>query len=259
MNAVNSFEKDFFKLMVNSVYGKTMKKLGKRITVILVNNEKDFLKYTSKPTHITHKIFGKNYASIHEIKPVLMLNKPINVGFTALEFRLMYDFHYDFIKKHFNDELLFTDTDSLTYEIKSEDVYEEFFKHKNLFDFSSYPKDSKSFDVTNKKNIDKIKEESERKIIGEFVGLKSKMYSMKNIDGIESNTAKGVNIETEFNEFKGTLFNKKVLGHKMRKTQGKKHKLGTYEINKISLSCFDDKRFVLDDEVHTLAYFHKDS
>ena len=192
MNAVNSFEKDFFKLMVNSVYGKTMKKLGKRITVILVNNEKDFLKYTSKPTHITHKIFGKNYASIHEIKPVLMLNKPINVGFTALEFRLMYDFHYDFIKKHFDDELLFTDTDSLTYEIKSEDVYEEFFKHKNLFDFSSYPKDSKSFDVNNKKNIDKIKEESERKIIGEFVGLKSKMYSMKNIDGIESNTAKGV-------------------------------------------------------------------
>ena len=191
MNAVNSFEKDFFKLMVNSVYGKTMKKLGKRITVILVNNEKDFLKYTSKPTHITHKIFGKNYASIHEIKPVLMLNKPINVGFTALEFRLMYDFHYDFIKKHFDDELLFTDTDSLTYEIKSEDVYEEFFKHKNLFDFSSYLKDSKSFDVTNKKNIDKIKEDSERKIIGEFVGLKSKMYSMKNIDGIESNTAKG--------------------------------------------------------------------
>ena len=87
--------------------------------------------------------------------------------------------------------MLFTDTDSLTYEIKSEDVYEEFFKHKNLFDFSSYLKDSKSFDVTNKKNIDKIKEESERKIIGEFVGLKSKMYSMKNIDGIESNTAKG--------------------------------------------------------------------
>ena len=93
--------------------------------------------------------------------------------------------------KKIDAELLFTDTDSLTYEIKSEDVYEEFFKHKNLFDFSSYPKDSKSFDVTNKKNIDKIKEESERKIIGEFVGLKSKMYSMKNIDGIESNTAKG--------------------------------------------------------------------
>ena len=245
--------------MVNSIYGKTMEKLGKRITVLLVNNEKYFLKYTSKPTHITHKIFCKNYTAIHEIKPVLMLNKPINVGFTALEFRLTYDFHYDFVKKHFDDELLFTDTYSLIYEIKSEDVYEEFFKHKNLFDFSNYRKDSKSFDETNKKNIGKIKDESETKIIGEFVGLKSKMYSMKNIDGIESNTAKWVNTETEFNEFKGTLFNKKVLGHKMRKIQGKKHKLGTYEINKIQSSCFDDKRFVLDDVIHRLAYFRKDS
>ena len=83
-------------------------------------------------------------------------------------------------------------------------------------------------------------------------------YSMKNIDGKESNTAKGVNIVTEFNEFKETLFNKKVVRHKMKRIQSKKHKIGTYEINKISLSCFDDQRFVSDDEIHTLAYFHKD-
>ena len=84
------------------------------------------------------------------------------------------------------------------------------------------------------------------------------MYSMKNIDGKESNTAKGVNIATEFNEFKDTLFNKKIIRHKMRRFLGKKHKMGTYEINKIWLSAFDDKRFVLDDRIHTLAYFHKD-
>ena len=154
--------------------------------------------------------------------------------------------------------MLFTDTDSLTYEIKSENVYEEFFKWKDLFDFSNYSKDSKFFNETNKKVIGKMRDESEGKIIDEFVGLKSKMYSMKNIDGKESNTAKGVNIATEFNEFKDTLLNKKVLRHKMRRIQSKKHKLGTYEINKISLSCFDDKRFVLYDGVHTLAYFHKD-
>ena len=129
----------------------------------------------------------------------------------------MYDFHYNFIKKHFDAELLFTDTDSLTYEIKSENVYEEFFKWKDLFDFSNYSKDSKFFDETNKKVIGKMKDESEGKIIGEFVGLKSKMYSMKNIDGKESNTAKGVNIATEFNEFNETLFNKKIIGHKMRR------------------------------------------
>ena len=84
------------------------------------------------------------------------------------------------------------------------------------------------------------------------------MYSMKNIDGKESNTAKGVNIVTDFNEFKDTLFNKKIIRHKMRIIQGKKCKMGTYETNKISLSWFDDKRFVLNDGIDTLAYFHKD-
>ena len=109
------------------------------------------------------------------------------------------------------------------------------FKHKHLFDFSNYPKDSKFFDETYKKVIGKMEDESEGKIIGEFGGLKSKMCSMKNIDGKESNTTKGVNIATEFSEFKDTLFNKKVLRHKMRIIQGKKH-----------------------DEIHTLAYFQKD-
>ena len=137
-------------------------------------------------------------------------------------------FHYNFIKKLFDAELLI----------------------KHLFDFSYYSKDSEFFDPTNKKVIGKMKDVSEGKVIDEFVGLKSKTYSMKNINGKESNTAKGVNIATEFNEFKDTLFNKKI--------QGKKHKIGTYEIKKISLSCFADKRFVLDDGIHTLAYFHKD-
>ena len=85
------------------------------------------------------------------------------------------------------------------------------------------------------------------------------MYSIRKIDGGESSTAKGANVATEFNEFKDVLFNKKAIKHKMKRIPAKKHKIGTYEINKISLSCFDDKRQVLDDGVHTLAYFHKDS
>ena len=259
-NAANSFEKDFFKLMINSVYGKTMENLQKRINVRLVNNEKDFLKYTSRPTHITHKIFGKNYAAIHEIKPVLTLNKPIYVGFTVLELTkwLMYDFHYNFIKKHFDAELLFTDTDNLAYEIKSEDVYEKIFKNKDLFDLSNYLKNSKIFDPVNEEVIGKMQDVSEGKINDEFFGLKSRMYSMKNIDGKESNTAKGVNFATEFDEFKDASFNKKVVRRKMRKIKSKKHKIGIYEVNKISLSCFDDKRFLLNDGIHTLLYFHRD-
>ena len=120
-----------------------MENLRKGISVKIVNNEKDFLKHVSKPTFISRKIFDKNYAAIHEIKPVLTLNKPIYVGFTVLELSkwLLYDFHYNFIKKHFDAELLFTDTDSLTYGIKSEDAYENFFKDKHLFDLSNYSKD----------------------------------------------------------------------------------------------------------------------
>ena len=184
-NADNDFEKDFFKLMINSVYGRTMENLRNRIIVRLINNAKDFLKYIrSRPTYITHKSFGKDYASIQEIKSVLMLTKPIYVGFTVLELSkwLMYDFHYNFIKKNINIKLLFTDTDSLAYEIKSENAYEEFFKWKDLFDFNNYSKDSKFFDDANKKVISEIKDEFGGVIATGFVGLKSKMYSMKKND-----------------------------------------------------------------------------
>ena len=142
-----------------------------------------------------------------------MVNKPIYVEFTVLELSkwMMHDFHNNFIKKNFNAELLFTDTDSLTYEIKLENVYEEFYKWKDLFDFSNYLKDSKFFDNANKKVISKMKDEYGGVLIDEFVGLKSKMCSIKKINGSESSTAEGENIATEFNELKDVLFNKKLL------------------------------------------------
>ena len=101
MCATNDFEKDFFKLMINSVYGKAIENLRKRMNVRFVDNKKDFLKYASNPTYVTRKPFNKNFAAIHEIKPVLILNKPIYVGFTVLDLSkwLMYDFQYNFIKK----------------------------------------------------------------------------------------------------------------------------------------------------------------
>ena len=139
-----------------------------------------------------------------------MKSLAIYVGFTVLDLIKwkIYDFHYNFIKKNFDAELLVTDTDSLAYEIKPENVYEEFFKWKDLFDFSNYSKDSKFFDETNKKVIDKMKDEFGGVIVNEFAGLKSKMYSIKKIDGKQYNTAKGVSIATKFDEFKDVLFNK---------------------------------------------------
>ena len=165
--------------------------------------------------------------------------------------------------KKFKAELLFTNKDSLTYGIKSEDVSEEFFKHKHLFDFfkrtQSFSKNSKFYDSQNETVIGKMKDEYKGILIIKFVGLKSKMHSMLSDYGKESNTQKGINTSTEFNEFKDTLFNKKIIRHKMKIIQSKKHKIGTYKINKISLLCFDDKRFDLDDGIHALAYFRKDS
>ena len=105
----------------------------------------------------------------------------------------------------------------------------------------------------------KMKDVFDGIIVGKYVALNSNMYSIKKIDDKEHNTAKGVSIAFESDKYKNVLFNKKILRHKMKIIQSKKHKLGTYEIDKISLSCFDDKRYVLDDGIHTVSYFHKNS
>ena len=119
-NAVYSFEKDFFKLINNSVFGKTMENLRKIKSAKLINNSKDYVTYVSKPNFISQKIFNKDFVAIHQIKPVLILNKPIYVGFSILDLSklLMYKFHYKYLQYKFNARLLFIDTESLVYEIK---------------------------------------------------------------------------------------------------------------------------------------------
>ena len=128
--------------------------LRKRISVKLIDNAKDYVKYISKPSFVSQKMF---FVVIHEIKSVLTLNKRIYVGFSILDLRklLMYEFHYKYIKSKLDAKLLFTDTDSSVYEIKKEDVYENFYQDKNLFDFSDYPLDSRFFDPANKKLLTK--------------------------------------------------------------------------------------------------------
>ena len=136
-NAKNDFEKDFFKLMNNSVFGKTMENIRKRVDVRLVTDEKKLLKLTSKPTYVSSKIFNENLVAVHKIKETLTLNRPAYVGMCILDLSktLMYDFHYKYIKEKYGEKakLLFTDTDSLTYEIEAKDVYKDFLKiKKNL-------------------------------------------------------------------------------------------------------------------------------
>ena len=264
-NANNPFEKDYFKLMMNSVFGNLMENLRKRIDVKLVTSKQKLLKLSSKPTFVSSKIFTKDLIAVHKVKEVLTLDRPIYVGMSVLDLSktLMYDFHYNYIKEIYgkNSKLLFTDTDSLTYEIKTNDVYKDFWNDRDKFDNSDYPKDSKYYDNTNKKIVGKFKDETKFRPINEFVGLKSKMYSYVCDDNKVGKTAKGIkkNViknDIKFEDYKETLFNNKVMHHKMKTIRSINHQLGSYEINKISLSCFDDKRYIHKDGISSYAYGH---
>ena len=252
INAANKFEKRFFKLMINSVYGKTMENVRKRANVKLINNKNDYLKAVSRPSFVSQKILDKNLVAVHKIKPVLLLNKPIYAGFSILELSMliMYDWHYNYFAKKCDCSLLFTDTDSLVYEIRGVDnVYDKVYEDKQLFDFSGYCKESKYYDCSNKKVIGKMKDEMAGKIITEFVGLRSKMYSLVTVDDEETVRGKGVNKKLKHKEFVDVLFKKKVVRHCMKRIQAKKHKIGTYNICKVSLSCFDNKRYMLENGI----------
>jgi hypothetical protein len=265
----NAFEKNFFKLMNNSIYGKTMENLWKRIDIKLVSSERDFIKIVASPCFQSHRIMNQDLTAIKRLKKVLTLNKPCYVGMCILDLSktLMYDFHYNTIKKEYGDKakLLFTDTDSLMYEIKTDDVYEDFKRigeEKDCWDNSDYPKNSPYYSDHNKKVIGKFKDEAEGKPVVEFVGQRSKMYSYVKENGKGGMTAKGVkqyvikNRLTHEN-FKDVIANKNQMRHKMNTIRSSKHTVGTYEIRKVTLSCFDDKRYLLNYGITSYAYGNK--
>ena len=155
------FDANYYMVVDNSGNGKTLENPRKKMNVNLVNNRKDFLKPARKPNFISQKIFSKDRAAIHNIKPVLNLNKPIYVGFCVLELSKygMYDFHCNYFKKKFNTDFLFTDTDSLTYEVRTDDIYENICKEKELFVFSNDPNYSNYYD-------DRVTTQSARDVTG---------------------------------------------------------------------------------------------
>ena len=157
---------------------------------------------------MSHEIFDNDLVVIHKIKVTLMLNKPAYIGMCILELSkvLMYEFHFDYIKNKYgnNSTLLFTDADSSMYEIKTEDVYEDFSNNKEMFDFSYYSAKSK-YDNSNKLMIGKMKDETAGVAIKAFVGLKPKIYSYLVDDNREHGKAKGVNrnvVITNINKYK---------------------------------------------------------
>ena len=233
--------------------------------VRLVTVEKKLLKLTSKPTYVSSKIFNENLMAVLKVKESLTLNSLAYVGMCILDLSktLMYDFHYNYIKKKYDNRarLLFTDTDSLTYEIEAEDVYKDFWNDKDKFGNSDYPENSPYYCNVNKKIIGKFKDEACGVPITEFIGLKPKMYSCVKDNEKGRRTAKRIkkniiknNIRHE--DYKNTLINNEQMHHKMKTIRSQRHQLGSYEINKVSLSCFDDKCYIHENGTSSYACGH---
>ena len=201
----------------------------------------------------------------------MLLDKPILVGFSILELSkvLMYDFHYNTMKAKYGDKLklLFTDTDSLCYEVETDDIYEDMASQNTLYDFSEYPDDHKLYNQTNKKVIGKFKDETNGIPIREFVGLRSKMYAfnlLKDEKEIDYKKLKGVKKTTVKQEISFKDYFKSLVGEIKEDIQksstfncigSMNHQLHSLQVTKIGLNASDDKRF-LSDHINTLAHGH---
>ena len=257
-------EKDFFKSMNNSVFGKTIESIRKRQNIILVDRCKKARRLVNKPNFERATIFDKNLIAIHMKKTQIYFNKPVCIGQVILDLSktLMFDFHYNYIKKKYGTkvELVFTDTDSLLYCIKTDDFYNDIYCDiQDKFDTSNYPPDHKSGIPTgiNKKVIGMFKDEVSGKQITHFVGLRPKLYSFKVEDditkkckGIKKNVVKK---EIEFEDYVKCLFSGEKEMRSMKIIKSENHDIYTKEVNKVALSNEDDKRIVLEDKINTLA------
>ena len=264
--AANSFEKDFFKLMNNSVFGKTIENIRKRQNITLVDDRAKAVKLISRPNFDRATIFDRNLIAVHMKKTEVFFNKPVYVGQAILDLSktLMFDFHYNYIQKkytHNHAKLLFTDTDSLMYEITTDDFYKDISQDiKTKFDTSDYPPSHPSGILTgvNKKVIGMFKDEVAGKQITEFVGLRPKLYSFKvegekankKCKGIKKNVVKkGIN----FHDYFECLFSGEKQMRSMKIIRSENHDIYSKEVNKVALSNEDDKRILTKDKIHTLA------
>lgn len=265
----NAFEKDFFKLMNNAVFGKTMENVRNRVDIRLINNESKFKKLSAKPTFETAQIYDENLVAIQLKKTRTILDKPIYVGMSVLDLSKlhMYEFHYDYIKAKYGNKarLLFTDTDSLTYHIETDDLYQDFHQNKELFDLSNYSKNHFCYDESNKAVIGKFKDETDGNPIKDFKGLRSKMYSIRLDNEKEKATGKGIKKQALKNKIKHSDYERCLFGKELKDKQqhiqfnlirSQKHQLYTYSLNKVGLSCYDDKRYLLEDGITSLSYGH---
>ena len=257
--AKNDFEKDFYKLMNNSVFGKTMENIRKHRDIKLVNNIVDYLKQVMKPNFKSGNLLGTALMSCEMGKVKVKMNKPVYLGRAILDLSktIMYEFHNVYMKKKYKDsdlKLLYMDTDSLVYEIRTEDFYKDISEDVEArFDTSGYVPDRPLPTGKNEKVIDLMKDELGGKIMKEFISLRPKMYSYR-VDengGAQSEPRKCKGIKKcvvkktiSFDDYKRCL----LEGTTIHRSQMmfRKHKVKTLEVNKLALSIEDDKRISID-------------
>ena len=262
--ASNDFEKDFFKLMNNALFGKTMENVRKHRDIKLVKTDCKRNKLVSEPNYHTMKLIEENLSIIEMKKAKVKMNKPIYLGLSILEISktTMYEFWYDYMKRKYGGmvKLCYTDTDSLVMNIKTKDFYKDIAKDvEERFYTSNYGFDRPLPKGKNKKVIGLMKDELGGGIITEFVALRPKTYSYMTNEFIEMKKAKGTKKSVikkmlKFEDYKKCLFGNELMLKSQQRFKSENHEVHTENINKIALSNNDDKRIVALDRTASYPY-----
>ena len=265
--ADNDFENDFYKLMNNTVFGKTMENIRKHRDIKLVTTDKKRSKLVSEPNYHTINLISEDLSIIEMKKTKVKMNKPIYLGLSILEISkiLMYEFWYDYMKPKYdnNVKLCYMDTDSFIMNIKTNDFYKDIASDvENRFDTSNYEVNRPLPMGRNKKVIGLMKDKLVGKIITEFITLRPKTYSYLTDDGKEDKKAKGtkkfvIKQMIKFNNYKKCLLNDEVILKSQQRFISKKHDVSTENINKIALSNNDDKRIISSNKITSYPYGYK--
>ena len=265
--ARNDFEKDLFKLMNNSVFGKTMENIRKHRAIKLVTTDKKRSKLVSKPNYHIINLISEDLSIIEMKKTKVKMNKPTHLGLSILEISkiLMYEFWYDYMKPKYNDNvrLCYMDMDSFIMNIKTNDFYKDISDYvDNRFDTSNYEVKRPLPIGKNKKIIGLIKDKLGGEIITEFIALRPKTYSYLTDNDKIDKKAKGakkcvIKKMIKFDDYKKCLLNDKVILKSQQRFISNKHDVYTADVNKIVLSNDDDKRIVPSNKITSYPYGYK--
>ncbi|KAL7307441.1 hypothetical protein TKK_0000620 [Trichogramma kaykai] len=269
--ATSTFEKDFFKLLINACFGKCMENQRKRVDVKLVNrweNRYGAGYYIARPNFHSLTVFNDNFVAIQMKQNEVYLNKPMYVGLCILDISKceVYKFHYDVMIEKFGVDkckLLYTDTDSLIYQIYDADIYHFIHENSDKFDTSNYTEGNPhNIKLLNQKEIGLMKDEGGGKVMREFIGLRPKAYYCRyETDKDEVKKAKGVSRSIvkktiTGDHYRSCLFNNNIISREQYGFRSRQHILTTEKMNKIALNPYDDKRHIIPGQTDTLPLGH---